>query len=161
MKPVTPLIIKYTVIFIAIRLFLFWLWGFAPFEMPQFVPGTPIKLYGMALMLLFISMLVMLLRKIIRVSPSISIAGLTLKGLLMCFMSEVVLQVIRTFTRDNDRLYTFSFGVISMTLFNLCLSFLVAYQIKTKNTRRLMIYIAAFILLVNVSMRIFPALIGQ
>jgi hypothetical protein len=160
MKPYTPIILKHAGILIVINLILFWLWFYSPFDVPRIIPGTPVNIHGLLLAITFITVLIHLCKRIIKMHPAVNVLRLTLLGTVTCFISEIVIQLIRSLTDDTDRLFSFLLGVASMTIFSAFLSFFVAYQLKTKNTKRLIMFIVGFMILCNVLIRWFPSLAG-
>ncbi len=158
MKPVTSIILKHAAMLILTNVLLFWLWFYSPFRLPRLISGTPINIHGIALVSIFVWVLIRQGKQIIKMQPAVNLVWLTASGTLTCFIAEIIIQLIRAFTSDTDKLLSFLLGVISMTIFCAFISFFVAYQLKTKNTRRLVVFIIGFMVLCKLLLQLFPSM---
>src|SRR5580692_4748566 len=159
MKPVTIIIIKYSGILLAWFLIAWWAVFFSPFNIPEYIPYTPIKVYGLFLCGFILTVLIFSGKELLRRESTLGIVNLTLIGTAICFLNEVVFQFILSFTLTADRLSLFIEGVITTTIFCAFLSFFVAFQLKTKRTGRLVLFIVALIILFKILTIAFPTLI--
>ena len=98
-------------------------------------------------------------KSVLKQSPVLNIFQLTLFGTGVCFASQIFFQLFLSFTNDTERLYYFLQGLAVMTIYFGILSFFVAFQLKTKKTGRLVLFILGFVVLLNVITRLFPTLI--
>jgi hypothetical protein len=158
------IIIKFSSIFLIALLVEWWLMHYSPLNLPENIPNTPIRISGLLLMGIILTVLIATQKKILKLNPSTSILKLTLISSLICFISEAIFQLLRQFIiyADNisDRIYYFALGTIGMTIFAAIFSFFVAFQIKTKKTGQLILMIIAFIFIINVFYYFFPSLTG-
>ena len=74
---------------------------------------------------------------------------LTLAGTLVCLIAEFIFQLIKLLVNNDetfkDRIIDFSIGVIGITFFAAEISFFISFQIKTKRTGLLLLFIVAFL----------------
>lgn len=151
--------IKYSILLLAGFLVSWWLLFHSPFVIPDYIPGTPIKIDGLIIISLLISILIFGQKEFLKSQPELKIFKLTLLGTLICFSSEIVFQLIRQLTFDGylptERIMYFARGVFGVSLFATALSFLVAFQLKTKKTNKLVLMIIGFIVLVNLIQYLF------
>lgn len=159
MKPVTITIIKYTGILLLWVLILWWVTYYSPINIPEFIPYTPIKLYGLLFWGFTLTILIMAQKEFLVKNPVLNIANLTFLGATMCFVSEVIFQFIISFMGTSNKLYYFIRGTITMTIFWTILSFFVAFQLKTKRTGRLVLFICVFLAIFKVLTLLFPAIL--
>lgn len=160
MKSLTNNILKYTLILLLALLLDWWLFFISPFNIPEFIPYTPIKINGIILGAIFITILIIAQKEILKIAPSSSITKLVLIGTTIIFIAELFFQCIRSFASTSNLIYDFFSGVINITIANVFFSFFVAFQLKTKRTKKLLIYIIVFIILFNILLRLFPSIQG-
>jgi predicted membrane channel-forming protein YqfA (hemolysin III family) len=134
----------------------------SPFDVPDKIPLTPIKIHGLILVGLLLTILILVQKKLLKSQPATTITKLTFLGLLICFSSEVIFQTLRQTTLKTEtlkeRIFYFFLGVISITIFGTVISFLTAFQLKTKKTGQLIIMIIGFLVFINLINRFFPTL---
>lgn len=155
MQTVISFILKQAAVLVLVNLLLFWLWFYSPFEVPQLIPGTPINIHGMVLVFTFMWVLIYQSKQIIKMQPGVNVIWLTAYGTLTCLIAEIFIQLTKAFTGDTDRIFSFLLGVMNMTIFCTFLSFFVAYQLKTKNTRRLVVFIIGFMVLCKLWLQLY------
>ena len=157
-----PTIIKYTPLLLVGQIISWWTFFFSPFNIPDKIPMTPIKIHGLILFGLLVTILIMAQKKLLKLHPKATITKLTLLGILICFSSEVIFQTLRQTTLNTetfkDRIFYFFLGVVSITIFGTVISFLTAFQLKTKKTGQLIIMIIGFLVFINLINRFFPTL---
>lgn len=158
MKPATILIIKYSGILLVWVLILWWITFYSPISIPEFIPYTPIKLYGLLFFGFTLTILILAQKEFLAKIATLNVAKLTLLGAVICFINEVVFQLILSFTEVSDKLYYFIKGTIMTTVLWTALSFFVAFQLKTKRTGRLILFILIFAAIFKVLTMIFPAI---
>jgi len=145
-------IIKYSTTLLLLLIFHWWLFRFSSFNIPEFIPKTPIPISGLILFTSILTTLIFMLRELYQLSPDISILKLSLYGALICFISESVFQTIKETTIEcslNDHLYYFTFATLGITAYGAILSFLIAFQLKTKKTNWLILFIVFLALVSN------------
>jgi cytochrome bd-type quinol oxidase subunit 2 len=137
-----------------------WLFYFSGLDIPWFIPNTPIDLRGLLLIVLLLIILITFIKSKNRHDISLSIVKLTLAGTLVCFVAELVFQFIKLLVNNdepfNDRITDFYVGVLGITLFAAAISFLISFQIKTKKTGLLLLFIAAFLALIVLIRTLLP-----
>lgn len=147
------LVIKNSLILLAGLLFEFWLTHLSDLGLPEFIGNTTLKLNGLILVGLFLASLILLQKGLLRTDPELTISNLTLLSLVMCFISETLFQSFRILYQNigtsTDKLYYITTSSVYTTLFGTALGFLIAFQLKTKKTRQLVVFIVLFILIVN------------
>jgi len=133
-------------------LFEWWLLYFSGLNIPGHISNTPINVGGLLLIALFLTILIIFIKKLVIQNSSFSIFRLTLAGTIICFIAEFVFQLIKLSTENGDtlkdRLVDFCIGVTGITFFGGVLSFLVSYQIKTRKTGMLFLFIILFMALI-------------
>jgi hypothetical protein len=157
-------ILKYSGILLIGLLFEWWLIFYSPLNLPKRIPLTPIKIDGLLLTALIISILIFSQKSFLKIYNDLSIFKLTLLGSSICFLAELFFQLIRQPTLNaegfNEKSFYFFLGVIGVTLFGTIFSFFIAFQLKTKRTGILILMIILFIVLVNIIKYFFPFLFG-
>ena len=138
-------------------LILWWVMFFSPFGIPELIPYTPIKTYGLFFTGMILTILIFAEKKILRNNPQSNIINLTLSGTVICFIMEVIFQVILSFTESSDKLYYFIKGVTTTTILCAFLSFFIAFQLKTRRTKRLLLLIGIFVALFKILTLAFPS----
>lgn len=88
-------------------------------------------------------------RQLLKKEPKLSVYKLTINGAIVCFIAEIFFQLTKEFvvieSTFKERVVDFGIGVIGITCFGAALSFFTAFQIKTKRTGRLMLFILVFL----------------
>lgn len=160
-----PTLIKFTSILLAGHVLSWWIFYLSPLEIPDRFYQIQIKIDGVILVGLLLTILISAQKKLIKLQPEISIFKLTILGTIICFVSEAIFQIIRhpTVIADTlmDHVYLFFLGLIVISLFGTVFSFLIAFQLKTRRTEQLLWMIFGFILLINLIIYLFPQLGGQ
>jgi hypothetical protein len=132
-------------------------WGlifFSPFDIPEYIPNTPINILGLLLLVTLLITLIFLNKKILQRDQSVSIGRLTLIGTFVCFLSETAFQLIRQPTLQATGIERFGFileGIINVTILAAIMSFFIAFQMKTKRTGLLLLFIVLFLVLFQVA----------
>jgi len=158
MKPASITVLKYSGILLICVLTLWWTIFYSPFNIPEYVPYIPVKVYGLFFSGMVLTILIFAQKELIRNNQQFNTSSLTLYGAFICFIMEIIFQVILSFTNSSDKLYYFIRGVAtSLALFS-TLSFFVAFQLKTKNTKRLLLFIVIFLALFKGLTIVFPQL---
>lgn len=122
--------------------------------LPEYIPNTPIKIDGVLLGSWWIILLRWAIRDWHRAFPNTTIASLTLKGIFFVFIGEILFQSLRQLVylsghTTSDRIYFFLLGVIGISLMCTIFAFLIAYHVKTRNTKRLVFMIIGITLIFN------------
>ncbi len=160
-----PTIIKFILLLLAGQLISWWIIFFSPFDIPDKIPQTPIKIEGIILVGLLLTILIFAQKKFLKLQPETTITRLTLLGTIICFSSEVIFQTVRqpTLIADtlHDHIYYFLLGTIGVSFFGTALSFLIAFQLKTKKTGQLILMIIGLMLFTNIIKFFFPTLGGH
>ena len=135
---------KYIVILFIIQLIVWGLIYLPPVNLSQYNLKRPLNIEGMILMILFLTVLIKAQKESLKFNPGTSILDLTLVGIVICFISELLFQAIRQFTLTDNRLYYFIYSTLTVTALTSIISFFVAFQLKTKKTLVLVIMIVLF-----------------
>jgi hypothetical protein len=126
------------------------------FNIPEFVPGTPVKLYGITAFIIYFITLRLLMSELIKLRPDFTIAHLTLYGAAVCFFAEGPFQVYLAYLFHDWYLYNIILAIIMLTSMFSAIGFLIAFKLKTGNTKRLITLIVAFLLIFNLLTYFFP-----
>ncbi len=143
------ILLKYTLILFIGLIVEWWVIFLPPLNLSQYYAGSPLKLDGLLLLMLFVFVLIKSQKDSLKINPDASIINLTLLGTIICFLSELLFQAIRQFTVTEDRLYYFIYSTLSVTALTSIVSFFVAFQLKTKRTRILVLMIAVYAIIIN------------
>ncbi|AEW00828.1 hypothetical protein A4D02_12785 [Niastella koreensis] len=105
--------------------------------LPEHIPGTPINVFGLFIIVCWEVLFHVVFRRILKQHDYISVLYLTVFACLIVLFSEILFQTYRqlafdeTYT-DQDRIRIFLIAVIGMPLFAAALAFPVAVDIKYK-----------------------------
>lgn len=109
-----------------------------------------VKILGALVFTWTLTVLMITLKRIHRRQPAIALTNLTLIGALIAILAQVINQFARQFTfialAFSDRMVMFLQDLSIMSLYGLIISFLISYQLKTKNTPRFISYITVILL---------------
>jgi len=157
-----PYILKYSAIVLAGLLIQWYLFLFAPFSIPEYIPATPLRIDGLVLVFYMVVTLIFFHKGLLKTYPDKGIFSLTCLGAFMYFLAEIIFQSIRmpTLTADSisERLYYFFYGVLGLTIFAAVFSFLVAFQLRTKRTSQLILLIVGILFAFYGLRLLFPGL---
>jgi hypothetical protein len=158
MKFVTT-IAKYSVPLLIIMVAWNWLCFYSDFNVPEFLPYTPIKLYGLVFVVFTIAVLIIGEKALLKLEPNIGLWNLTILGLAICLSAEVEFQIFLSFTYDSDKIYHFIHAIIVTSFYDAAISFFVAFQLKTRRTKMLLLYIVTVLITFRGLLYLFPAII--
>jgi hypothetical protein len=156
---VPVVVLKYSIILLSLFLITWWIVYFSTFNIPEFIPYTAIKVYGFFLSGYILTILILSQKEVLKKIKHLTVFNLTLIGASICFINELIFQFILSFTETSDKIYYFLKGVTLTTLFCAILSFFVAYQLKTKRTATLILFIVIFFALFKALNMVFPLLV--
>ena len=157
MKPFLRIITIYSIILFIFLLVHFWFLSYPNnYNIPEYIPHMPISIGGLTIFCVFLPLMIFALKAILRKDPQIGLLKLYFIGFIICSVPELLLQIIRASTFETDRLLIFIKGFWGSTFIFAIVVFFIAYQLKTKNTARLLLFVFAFILLCNAVKYIFP-----
>ena len=125
-----------------------WLLYLSPFNVPEHIPDTSIHIGGLLLGLTISFLLIRQMKSLLVFAPSLSIMNLTVIGSLTVFIAEVFFQSIRQFSLDRDartHIYYFVLGTLGVSLFSAVIALLIAFQLKTRRTGLLVLFIILII----------------
>ena len=158
MKPVTILIAKYTAILVVGFFVNWWVFDLSNFNIPENIPSTPIHISGLTLIIIIITVLIFAQKSMIMTNPDARISELTFVGTLIGLFAEIFFQSVRVFTLEEDKLHYFLKGVIGVTIAMAIISFLISFQIKTKKTNQLLLFIFLFLIVFKIMIYLFPSI---
>ncbi len=100
---------------------------------------------------IFVAVLILFQKEILKVNPGITLLQLTLTGILISFIAIVCFQLLMQFNFDINLLKArarfFSMGTAVMTFYATLLSLCVGFQLKKKNVGQLLLVILGCIAL--------------
>jgi hypothetical protein len=158
MKPIAIIVAKYSVVLFIWLLLLWWALFYSPIDVPEYIPHTPIKVFGLAFFAFTLTILILSQKEALRKVPALSMVKLVFIGTAICFFREVLFQIVLSFTFKSDKFYHFVTALVASTILCAVLSFFVAFQLKTKKTGLLVLFIILALVLFRVLMAIFPSL---
>jgi len=136
-----------------------------PFNLHAPIPLVPVRPLGILTGALIITVIIVALRKLKIHQPEISLVKYALWGTLMVCISEIFFQLIRQYVWYNlqigESLVMYFHSLIVMSAFGFIISFLTAFQLKTRKTKQLVIMIIGFLIFFNILVRIFPTIFEQ
>lgn len=147
MRPITISFLKYSSVLLLWLLILWWVSFLSPFNIPEFIPYTPIKLFGVLFSGFILTILIISQKEMLRKNNNLSMIKLILFGTLICFTTEFLYQLILLKITFNDGIYQLARRILVSTIFCTFLSFFVAFQLKTKKTRQLVLIILTVLVL--------------
>jgi len=104
---------------------------------PDYIPGTPIRITGLFIILSYYLVFILLFRHILKQDPNTNFFYLIVLGSIVVFISEIVFQSFRQVTFENvtpeERIRFFLVGVIGMPILASVVTFSVAFNMKFKN----------------------------
>ncbi|WP_448700900.1 hypothetical protein ACFGVR_02435 [Mucilaginibacter sp. AW1-3] len=156
MKQFLPTILKFAAFFFVVLLIQLWLFDYSGWKIPETVPNTNLRTSGLLIVGALMVILLNAGKEFLKISPSSSVAKLTLAGALIAFFSEFAFQIVRAFTYDSDRFYHFLIGTLSTTACYTIIAFFESFQLKTKKTGMLIFYILVLITIGNIMLYFFP-----
>ncbi|OCX50841.1 hypothetical protein BEL04_19125 [Mucilaginibacter sp. PPCGB 2223] len=151
-----PIILKYSCILLLSKLIIFWLFDYSSFDIPEHIPYTPIMLRGVLIFVLVLSILIFSEKVALKKDATINIAELTMVGVLTILIADVIFQMVRVATFDSNRLYLYLNGLLSLPIMVVEISFFTAFQLKTRKTERLLLYIGIYLLIAKGFTMVFP-----
>ena len=158
-------ILKYSSILLLGLLLQWWIIFYSPLNLPERIPTTPIKVDGLLLVVLLLTILIIAEKRFLKVNPDSTIFKLMVYGTTICFLAEIVFQAIRqpflNAESFSDRFYYFLLGTIGITAYSAAFSFFIAFQLKRKKTGQLILLIIGFVAIINIIKYLFPTLTGQ
>lgn len=141
-----------------------WIVWYSPLNLPEKIPSTPIRVDGILLIILFLIVFIKAEKDYLKANSEATILELTILGTVICLLAEIIFQLIRqpflNAVAFSEHLYYYTIGVLVVTVFCAFLSFLVAFQLKTKQTFKLVLIIIGFVVLINGIKHFFPGLFG-
>ncbi|WP_184549560.1 hypothetical protein [Mucilaginibacter sp. FT3.2] len=161
MKSAQGISLKYIVILTFALLGKFYLLFLSSFNIPENIPFTQIKINGLIISIIFLIALNFFTRELIRLRPDFTVGYLTLYGVAVCLITEVLFQGYMWHLFPEDTFYTFTMTIIRLSVVISLLSFFTAFQLKTRNTSKLIYFIVILIIVVNVLKYIFPTLLPE
>lgn len=140
-------------VLLAGHLLLFWVLYFSVLDLPAKIPGTPLNIDGLAIIVLLIFSYLFFFKRILRRNPEGSLISLIITGGLANFFAEIVFQLIREATfpdlSPSQHIFKYLIDILTSTAFSIVIAFLVAYQLKHRRLLMLLVYIVIIIMIVN------------
>jgi hypothetical protein len=131
----------------------FWFFNYSPFNIPKFIPGTPINIVGLSSIAFWIAAFIFFEKRLLRAEPEATIWDLTSLAAFSGLAAEVVFQLIRQFTFPDSSPVThveaYLGSVLLMSVYAAVLGFLVAFQLKTRKVGWIIGFIILAIIFYN------------
>jgi hypothetical protein len=106
-------------------------------HLPERIPGTPIIISGLFLMVCYEVLFYIVFKRILKQHETISVAYLTIFACLIVLFSEIIFQTYRqttlSYITNEDRIRIFLIGVLGLPAFAGILALPIAVDVKYKN----------------------------
>ena len=113
--------LKYSTLLLIGLIVEWWIIFYSPLNLPERIPGTPIKISAVSLFVVFLTVFIKAEKEYLRINSNASILELSALGTIICLLAEIVFQLIRQpfvgATTVSEHLYYFSIGVGGVTVF--------------------------------------------
>lgn len=160
MNPVFKTIITYSIIEAILLSATLYILDLSDLNIPEYIPYTPITISGLLFSTILIGMCIGAEKQILRFQPDLSVTKLALYGAAAGCLAELTYQELRYSLLPSDRLNNFYTGMLAVAAMVIIISWLTAFQLKTRRTTMLIIYIVIICLLIRVAQQ-FPSFIQQ
>ncbi|WP_121808199.1 hypothetical protein [Mucilaginibacter kameinonensis] len=160
MSPVFKTIITYSIIEAVLLSATLYLLYLSDFNIPEYIPLTPITTSSVIFSTILIGMCIGTEKRMLRLQPDLSMVKLTLYGTATGCLAELTYQGLRYSLIPSNRLNNFFAGMLVIAVTITIISWLTAFQLKTRQTRMLIFYIIIICLLAR-TLQHFPAFIQQ
>ena len=161
MKSAQGISLKYIVILFFALLGNYYLLFLSSFNIPRYIPFTNIPINGVVIFTIFMVALNLFIRELIKLRPDFGVGFLTLYGATAGFFSETFFQALLFHLFPEDGFYDFFISLLVNSFMFGAISFLIAFQLKTKNTARLISFIVVFLLVLKLITYFFPPLLQK
>nr|WP_067055514.1 hypothetical protein [Mucilaginibacter sp. L294] len=148
-KSVRSIIITWAVVLTLLEVIIWWVFNYDVFNVPIYVPFTPVKTYGFLFTVVLITIFIVFQKKLLALQPAITILKLVVLSTLIGCICEIFIQALRS-NLDKDGVWLFAKGVILVSLADAFIAFFIAYQLKTRKTGMLLLFIFILGAVVNV-----------
>jgi hypothetical protein len=161
MKSAQGISLKYIVILFFALFANYYFLFLSSFNIPEKIPFTQVKINGIIVFTIFMVVLNFLIRELIKLRQDFTVGYLTLYGTVVCFFSEVFFQAFLWRLFPEDGFYDFFIGVLANSIMCGVLSFFIAFQLKKRNTKRLLSFIIIFLIIFKLLTYFFPTLLQK
>ena len=158
MKPFLIIILKYTIILFILISANFWLFSYSQITIPEYIAHTPVKVYGFVILCIYLPLMIIALKAVLKADPQITLLKLFFIGFLITSIPEMILHIVIASTYEDDRFFIFIRGFWVTTFIFSIICFFISYQLKIRNTGKLILFIVLLILIFNVIKYFYPAL---
>ncbi len=153
MKPIAFPILKYGGILFLLFVIIYLL----SFYIPEYISPTKIRTNGLLIVCVSLALLIVAQKDILKFNFSTSITKLTFVGTAIVLIAEAAFQIIRVFSFSENRIYHFLSGVFASVIFFSIISFLIAFQLKTKRTGMLILFTIIFLFVLKGFLYLVPS----
>ncbi|HEY8931606.1 MAG TPA: hypothetical protein VIM55_20560 [Mucilaginibacter sp.] len=147
------IIAKFTFVLLGLLLTIWWLLFFTSIDLPTYIPHTPININGLLIIASIITILISALKRILKTKAGATVFDLFISGALISILAEGIFQIIKGMILIKEENDVSLVGLSGVALIEIILSFLIAFQIKTKKTGMLILFIVTMIALINLITR--------
>lgn len=148
MKPTWKIIIIAALILTSAHLVIWYVLYEWVLDIPEFIPATSIKTNVPFIFTAMLTVFIISERKILQLWPDISILKLTTLTFIIGSIAELIFQIVRCYV-DGFSLYDLFEANMLMAAYHWVIAFLVAYQLKTKKTGILILFIVIVVVIAN------------
>ncbi len=159
MKSAQGISLKYIVILFFALLGNFYIFFLSSFDIPEKIPFTPVKTNGLIVFSIFMVAIIFLIKELIKLRPDFTVSNLTLYGVTVCLITEVFFQGFLWRIFPENTFHTFIIAVTKTSITFSIPTFFTAFQLKTHNTPKLVMFIVILIAVTNILGYIFPTLL--
>lgn len=141
MSPVFKTIIIYSIIELILLSITLYVFDLSDLNIPEYIPLTPLRTSGLIFSTILIGICIGAEKRILRFQPDLSIIKLTFYGAAAGCLAELTYQAMRYSYFPADRLDNFYTGMLGVVASVVIISWLTAFQLKTRRTTMLIVFI--------------------
>lgn len=155
MKSIPYIVFKYSGLLLAGLCIIWWFCYLSPLNVPEYVPYTPIRIYGALILALVLPVYIIAQKSMLKSDATLKIVELVLISAVIGFISEFLFHVILLFINAAEAFYRLVEQTLVTTVIFAFISFFVAFQLKTRRTGQLILLIVLCGVLLNIARWLF------
>lgn len=139
----------------AVLILAHWCFFYAlPFNIPDKIPATPIKLNGLALCIICFFPILFFEKSALKSNDTLGIMALTLWGTLVGVWAEAFFKLFQLLVLWDTTFIEAVKAILVIGSYDAVFAFLIAFQLKTHKTKVLIWMIVGFVVLTNIIVRL-------
>lgn len=149
MSHVFKTIIIYSIVELVLLSITLYMFDLSDLNIPEYIPLTPLRTSGLIFSTILIGLCIGAEKRILRLQPDLSIIKLSFYGAAAGCLAELSYQGLRYSLLPSDRLNNFFTGMLVVIATTGVISWLTAFQLKTRRTTMLIVFIVIIGLLIR------------